>query len=142
MANIALAGINVYFIAVIGAIFTTLYSVKVIYLTFLANPNGPVNYYKHADEGDIFLSLPLVILAIFSIYFGFLTKDIFIGLGSGFFTDNSIFIHPMHEILIDTEFAVPTLFKLLPLIFTVSFSALAIIYPEFIPSAITNFKII
>jgi NADH-ubiquinone oxidoreductase chain 5 len=135
------SSIDVYFIAVIGAIFTTLYSVKVIYLTFLANPNGPVNYYRNAHEGDIFLSLPLVILAIFSIYFGYLTKDIFIGLGSGFFTDNSIFIHPMHEILIDTEFAVPTLFKLLPLILTVSFSALAIIYPEFMPNAVTNFKL-
>ena len=28
--------------------------------------------YKNAHEGDIFLSLPLVILAIFSIYFGFI----------------------------------------------------------------------
>jgi NADH-ubiquinone oxidoreductase chain 5 len=135
------SSINVYFIATIGAIFTTLYSVKVLYLTFLANPNGPVNYYKNAHEGDIFLSLPLVILAIFSIYFGFLTKDIFIGLGSGFFTDNSIFIHPMHEILIDTEFAVPTFFKLLPFFFTVGFSALAIIYPEFMPKSVTNFKL-
>ncbi len=132
---------SVYVIAVIGAIFTTLYSVKVLYLTFLANPNGPINYYKNAHEGDIFLSLPLVILAIFSIYFGYLTKDIFIGLGSGFFVDNSIFIHPMHEILIDTEFAVPTLFKLLPFILTISFSALAIIYPEFMPSSVTNFKL-
>src|SRR6201995_2985384 len=91
------SSINVYFIATIGAIFTTLYSVKVLYLTFLANPNGSINYYKNAHEGDIFLSLPLVILAIFSIYFGFLTKDIFIGLGSGFFTDNSICIHPTHK---------------------------------------------
>lgn len=135
------SSINVYFIATIAAIFTTLYSVKVIYLTFMANPNGPVNYYRNAHEGDIFLSLPLVILAIFSIYFGFLTKDIFIGLGSGFFTDNSIFIHPMHEILIDTEFAVPTLFKLLPFFFTIGFSALAIIYPEFMPKSVTNFKL-
>jgi NADH-ubiquinone oxidoreductase chain 5 len=135
------SSINVYFIATIGAIFTTLYSVKVLYLTFLANPNGPVNYYKNAHEGDIFLSLPLVILAIFSIYFGFLTKDIFIGLGSGFFTDNSIFIHPMHEILIDTEFGVPTFFKLLPFFFTVGFSALALIYPEFMPKSVTDFKL-
>ena len=134
------SSISVYIIAVIGAIFTTLYSVKVLYLTFLANPNGPINYYKNAHEGDIFLSLPLVILAIFSIYFGYLTKDIFIGLGSSFFVDNSIFIHPMHEILIDTEFAVPTLFKLLPFVLTISFSALAIIYPEFMPNSITNFK--
>ena len=135
------SSISVYVIATIGAIFTTLYSVKVIYLTFIANPNGPIQYYKNAHEGDIFLSLPLIILAIFSIYFGYLTKDIFIGLGSGFFIDNSIFIHPMHEILIDTEFAVPTIFKLLPFIFTISFSILAIIYPEFMPNSIINFKL-
>jgi len=135
------SSIAVYVIAVIGAIFTTLYSVKVLYLTFLANPNGNIVSYKHAHEGDIFLSLPLVVLAIFSIYFGYITKDIFIGLGSGFFTDNSIFIHPIHEILIDTEFAVPTTFKLLPLFFTVSFTTIAIIYSEFFPNLINSFKL-
>lgn len=135
------SSIDVYVIAVIGAIFTTLYSVKVIYLTFLANPNGPVNYYRNAHESDIFISLPLVVLAIFSIYFGYITRDIFIGLGSGFFVDNSIFIHPVHEIMIDTEFGVPTIFKLIPFILTVSFSALAIIYSEFMPNIISNFKL-
>jgi NADH-ubiquinone oxidoreductase chain 5 len=48
----------VYFIATIGAMFTTLYSVKVLYLTFLTNPNGPLINYKNAHEGDIFMSLP------------------------------------------------------------------------------------
>ena len=39
------SSIAVYVIAVLGAIFTTLYSVKVLYLTFLTYPNGPrVNY--------------------------------------------------------------------------------------------------
>jgi NADH-ubiquinone oxidoreductase chain 5 len=135
------SSINVYVIAVIGAIFTTLYSVKVIYLTFLTSPNGPVNSYRNAHESDIFISLPLVVLAIFSIYFGYITRDIFIGLGSGFFTDNSIFIHPVHEIMIDTEFGVPTIFKLIPFILTVSFSALAIIYSEFMPNLVSNFKL-
>jgi NADH-ubiquinone oxidoreductase chain 5 len=134
------SSIAVYVIAVIGAIFTTLYSVKVLYLTFLTNPNGSMTYYKHAHEGDLFLSLPLVVLAIFSIFFGYITKDIFIGLGSSFFIDNSIFIHPTHEIMLDTEFAVPTLFKLLPLVFTVSFSILAIILSEFLPESLINFK--
>ena len=67
-------------------------------------------------------------MAVFSIFFGFITKDIFIGLGSNFFIDNSLFIHPIHEIMIDTEFAVPTFFKLLPFIFTISFSLIAINY--------------
>jgi len=135
------SGVAVYIIATIGAIFTTLYSVKVLYLTFLTNPNGPKVYYKHAHEGDLFLSLPLVILALFSIFFGFITKDIFIGLGSNFFVDNSIFIHPMNEIMIDTEFAVPTLFKLLPFIFTISFSIIALIYSEFLPESVISFKL-
>ena len=124
--------IAVYIIATIGAIFTTLYSVKVLYLTFLANPNGSLKYYKLAHESDIFINLPLVILAIFSIFFGFITKDIFIGLGSNFFIDNSLFIHPIHEIMLNTEFVVPTIFKILPFIFTISFSILAILSSEFI----------
>jgi NADH-ubiquinone oxidoreductase chain 5 len=86
------------------------------------------------------MSLPLIILAIFSIFFGYITKDIFIGLGSGFFADNSIFIHPTHEIMLDTEFAVPTLFKLLPLIFTISLSIIAIIFSELLPKSLINFK--
>ncbi|CZT13989.1 related to NADH-ubiquinone oxidoreductase chain 5 [Rhynchosporium agropyri] len=134
------SGTVVYCIATIGAIFTTLYSVKVLYLTFLTNPNGPVVNYKHAHEGDIFMSLPLIILAIFSIFFGYITKDIFIGLGSGFFADNSLFIHPTHEIMLDTEFAVPTFFKLLPLFFTVSMSVLAIVLSEFLPKILLSFK--
>ena len=131
----------VYFIATIGAMFTTLYSVKVLYLTFLTNPNGPLVNYKNAHEGDIFMSMPLIILAVFSIFFGFITKDIFIGLGSGFFADNSLFIHPSNETLLDTEFAVPTLFKLLPLIFTLCLSVIFIVMSEFLPKLLIHFKL-
>ena len=139
-----LSSIVVYFVATVGAMFTTLYSVKVLYLTFMTNPNGPlINYKKShaAHEGDIFMSLPLIILAIFSIFFGYITKDIFIGLGSNFFSDNSLFIHPLHEIMLDTEFAVPTLFKLLPLFFTISLSIISIIFTEFYPKLLVNFKL-
>jgi NADH-ubiquinone oxidoreductase chain 5 len=135
------SSVVVYFISTIGAMFTTLYSVKVLYLTFLSNPNGPLINYKHAHEGDVFMSIPLIILAIFSIFFGYFTKDIFIGLGSNFFVDNSLFIHPSHEIMLDTEFAVPTLFKILPLIFTISLSILAIILSEFITKPLVYFKL-
>lgn len=134
------SGTVVYFIATIGAMFTTLYSVKVLYLTFLTNPNGPLSSYKGAHEGDLFLSIPLITLAVFSIFFGYITKDIFIGMGSGFFSDNGLFIHPTHELLLDTEFAVPTLFKLLPLMFTVSLSVIAITLSEFLPKVLIEFK--
>ncbi|MFB9682489.1 hypothetical protein, partial [Streptosporangium vulgare] len=112
-----------------------------LYLTFLTNPNGPLINYKQAHEGDIFMSLPLIILAIFSIFFGFITKDIFIGLGSGFFVDNALFIHPSHEIMLDTEFGVPTLFKLLPLIFTITFSIISIVLSEYLSKNLIYFKL-
>ena len=139
-----ISSITVYCIATIGAMFTTLYSVKVLYLTFLSKPNGPVVNYKQAHaahEGDIYMSLPLIILAVFSIFFGYITKDIFIGLGSDFFSDNSLFIHPKHEIMLDTEFAVPTFFKLLPLIFTISLSIISILFTEFYPKLLMKFKL-
>ncbi|RYE14518.1 MAG: hypothetical protein EOP34_06340 [Rickettsiales bacterium] len=135
------SGTVVYIIATIGAMFTTLYSVKVLYLTFLTNPNGPLINYKNAHEGDIFMSLPLMILAVFSIFFGFVTKDMFIGLGSGFFSDNALFIHPSHEIMLDTEFGVATLFKLLPLMFTISLSVIAILLSEFLSTTLISFKL-
>jgi NADH-ubiquinone oxidoreductase chain 5 len=135
------SSISVYFIAVLAAIFTTLYSVKVLYLTFLTNPNGPINNYKIAHESDIYMSLPLIILALFSIFFGFLTKDIFIGLGTGFFIDNSLYINPYHEIVIETEFAVVTLYKILPLFFTVFFTFLSILYSEVLPNKLIKFKL-
>jgi NADH-ubiquinone oxidoreductase chain 5 len=50
------SGTVVYFIATIGAMFTTLYSVKVLYLTFLTNPNGPlINYESSSDYFSGFL---------------------------------------------------------------------------------------
>jgi NADH-ubiquinone oxidoreductase chain 5 len=135
------SSIVIYFISTIGAMFTTLYSVKVLHLTFLSNPNGPLINYKQAHESDIYMSIPLIILAVLSVFFGYLTKDIFIGLGSNFFTDNSLYIHPSHEIMLDTEFAVPTIFKLLPLILTISLSVLSIVFSEFLTKPLIAFKL-
>ena len=134
------SSIAIYFSATIGAIFTALYSVKVLYLTFLSNANGPVMNYNRAHESDIFMSLPLVILALFSIFFGYITKDMFIGLASGFFVDNSLFIHPLHEITLETEFAVPTFFKLLPLILTITFTVCFFTLFELLPLFIIYIK--
>nr|YP_009629600.1 NADH dehydrogenase subunit 5 [Lecanora saxigena]QBP39485.1 NADH dehydrogenase subunit 5 [Lecanora saxigena] len=133
-------GIVVYFISTFGAVFTTLYSAKVLYLTFLSNANGPLIDYKKAHEGDIFMSLPLIILAIFSIFFGYLTKEIFIGLASAFFSDNSLFIHPLHEKMLETEFAVTTFFKLLPMLLTILFLVISLVLSEFLPKILVYFK--
>jgi NADH-ubiquinone oxidoreductase chain 5 len=138
--NYYLTSIIIYYIATTGAIFTALYSVKVLYLTFLTNPNTNLTTYKHVHESNIFMSLPLIILALFSIFFGFVTKDLFIGLGSGFFSDNGIFIHPLHEIMLETEFGVDIIYKLLPFLLTVSFSIFTLFIFEYYPNLLVKLK--
>jgi NADH-ubiquinone oxidoreductase chain 5 len=128
------SSITVFFIAIIGAFFTTLYSIKILYSAFITNPNGLLIDYKNTHEGNIYLSLPLIILAILSIIFGYVSKDVFIGLGTDLFSDNSIFIHPIHEILIETEFSVPVVFKTLPFYITIFLFIIYFIYYE------NNFK--
>src|SRR5438045_4321322 len=134
-----ISSIIVYIIATIGAIFTTLYSVKVLYLTFLTNPNGSLMNYKQIDQGNIYINFPLIILAIFSIFFGYITKDVFIGLATGFFLDNSLFIHPSHEIMLDTEFAILVILKLLLFIFTISLILISLILSVFFSIFFINF---
>jgi len=134
------SSIVVYFIATIGAMFTTLYLVKVLYLTFLINFNELLFNYKKAHEGDIFISMPLIVLVIFSIFFDYLTKDIFIDLDSSFFSDNNLFIHSRHEIMLNTGFAVSSAFKLLPLVLTIALSLISLLFSKFISFALIYFK--
>jgi len=70
----------------------------------------------NAHEGGIKMTLPLFILSIFSVTIGFLTKDLFIGIGSDFL-NQSIFILYSNYSLTDIEF-INIFYKLLPLFFT------------------------
>jgi NADH-ubiquinone oxidoreductase chain 5 len=108
----------VYLLAVVAACFTMLYSIKLIYLTFLTYANGSKGNYEKAHESPLVMSVPLIILGILSVYLGNISKDFFIGLGSQSL-GNSVFIHPNHIVLMDTEFGVPSFFKLLPLFLSV-----------------------
>jgi NADH-ubiquinone oxidoreductase chain 5 len=129
--QLLLSSFTVYIISLIGASFTTLYSIKILYLTFITNPNGTYINYNSAHEGKVFMTMPLIILAIFSIFFGFIYKDLFIGMGTDFFIDNSVFIHYINETNIDTEFVISTSVKLLPLILTISLTSIYLYKSEY-----------
>nr|YP_010134874.1 NADH dehydrogenase subunit 5 [Xerocomus impolitus]QWM94562.1 NADH dehydrogenase subunit 5 [Xerocomus impolitus]QWM97194.1 NADH dehydrogenase subunit 5 [Xerocomus impolitus] len=79
--------------------------------------------------------IPLFLLALFSILFGFVFSDLFVGVGSDFFA-NSIFISPTNISIIEAEFSLPLIIKLLPTILSVLGATSAIFlyqaYPEFI----------
>lgn len=105
-----------YFLGTLAAFCTAFYSIRLIYLTFLSNPNGKRIIIQHAHESNWKMLLPLGLLAIPSIFIGYLTKDLFIGFGTNFW-GLSIFYNPITSNYIDSEF-ISLLFKLLPLLFS------------------------
>lgn len=106
-----------YILGTSAAFFTAFYSTRLLFLIFLSNPNGFRVSILHAHEGSWKLGLPLFLLTFFSIGVGFLSKDLFIGLGTNFW-GSAIFVLFNNYMLVDSEFIL-VLYKLFPLIFTV-----------------------
>ncbi len=103
-----------YFLGSFAAFFTAFYSIRLLFLVFLANPNGNRIILLNAHESSLEMSLPLFILIFFSIFVGYLTKDFFIGFGTDFWI-YSIFVLPDNYTLIDIEFQL-LFFQLFPFI--------------------------
>lgn len=108
------SGLFSFCLLTFSSVITALYSIRLLFLVFLGPPNGSKNHYISAHESPTFMAIPLVILAILSIFFGYLANDLFCGLGTPFW-GNALFVHPNHSLMIDVHFGVPTPIKLLPL---------------------------
>ena len=70
----------------------------------------------------------MIILTLFSIFVGYLAKDLYLGLGANIY--NNVFIHPNNLVIVDTEFSLGSLLKLLPLITSVILSSILLIMYE------------
>lgn len=142
-AQYSFNGMYAYVLGSITAGITAFYSFRLISLVFLTTPNGPKGSYLNSHESNLAVIIPLLILAIFSIFFGYIFSDLFVGIGSDFFK-NSIFTHPNNISLVEAEFSLNPIIKLLPAILSFS-GALSAIYmyhlqPMFLIN-ITNSKL-
>lgn len=113
-ASFSETGHFAYWLGTIGAFFTAFYSTRLLFFAFLSETNAYKNIIKNAHDVPLEMGIPLGLLAFGSIFIGYISKDMFVGLGSNFW-NNSIFIDPLNNQMIDAEF-LPTFFKLLPVI--------------------------
>lgn len=73
-----------YFLGCLAAFCTAFYSFRLVFLTFV-NPVNSYKVYIHSvHEAPILMIFPLICLAFGALFYGFLTKDVMIGLGSLF----------------------------------------------------------
>lgn len=119
------SGLYAYILGSITAGITAFYSFRLISLVFLTYPNGPKESYLNSHESNIFVIIPLLVLALFSIFFGYIFSDLFVGLGSDFFA-NSLFTHPNKISIIEAEFSLNPIIKLLPAFLSLIGASIAI----------------
>lgn len=74
----------VHTLGVFAAFFTAYYSTRLLARTFLRPANGLRVNYEHAHESPFPRAFPLVLLSFASLFVGFVSRDMFIGLGTDF----------------------------------------------------------
>nr|QQK55179.1 NADH dehydrogenase subunit 5 [Letepsammia formosissima] len=65
-----------YWLGGFSALLTTLYSTRLVYLTFLSNTNSRKAVFIRVHEGSWNLILPLILLALGSLFVGHLVKEV------------------------------------------------------------------
>nr|YP_008474842.1 NADH dehydrogenase subunit 5 [Candida saraburiensis]AGS44047.1 NADH dehydrogenase subunit 5 [Candida saraburiensis] len=115
------SGYILYYIAVASATLTSLYSLRVLYLTFLSTPKGNKYTYNFVHE-NVGMLIPMIILIIYSIYLGYNRDNVIGHYAMGL---------PMNNNFIETEYTLPTIIKLMPLILGISLSSFLVYTYEF-----------
>ena len=92
-----------YIFGLITAFFTSYYSFRVFYMTFLEKNKSFRAVMSHIHELPLNMAIALMVLSLGSIFFGYLAKDFFVGLGTDFW-NHSIFILDQNNNQLDAEF--------------------------------------
>lgn len=103
-----------YLFAFIAAILTATYSSRLLILSFLSAPNMNFVVLKNIHDPVSFMYIPLFLLGLGAAFFGYLTNDLFLGMGNTFYFQ-SLFFHPINISLLDGSFNESYL-KYLPLL--------------------------
>lgn len=137
-AQYSCSGTFAHWLGTLSAFLTAFYSFRLIYLAFISNTNAYKNSFFHVHEGPLNMSIPLGILALGSIFVGYIGKDAFVGMGTTFW-NNALTFYPSRITILESEF-MPTKIKLIPVIFSLLGASLAILSYHFFPSFLFYLK--
>lgn len=113
-----------YFLGCSAAFCTSFYSFRLLFLTFINPTNTFKAHIEGAHEADLKMIIPLIVLGLGAIFYGFLTRDLIIGLGSLFF--NLTYTNYYNFNMFDSEF-LPSVIKNIPLVFTILGATLSLL---------------
>ena len=128
-----------YVLGSVGAFLTAFYSTRLLYLTFLSKPNGFKSVISSAYDSSYQICIALGILSIPSMFIGFYTKDMIIGLGTDFW-GNSIYVLPENMNMVDAEF-ITHFYKVLPVILSICGALFSFLFYTFGSNILFSMKI-
>nr|YP_010408228.1 NADH dehydrogenase subunit 5 [Artemisia giraldii]UPO69279.1 NADH dehydrogenase subunit 5 [Artemisia giraldii] len=111
-----ISGNFAFWLGSVSVLFTSYYSFRSLFLTFLGPTNSFGRDILRGHDAPIPMAIPLILLALGSLFVGYLAKN---------FWANSPFVLPKNEILAESEFAAPTITKLIPIPFSTSGASVA-----------------
>nr|CBM41824.1 NADH dehydrogenase subunit 5 [Millerozyma farinosa] len=116
-----LSGYMLYYIATASATTTAIYSLRVMYLTFYNNPRSNKYTYSFMHESN-HMAMPMSMLAMYSMFLGYARDNV---------TFHLVFGSPSTNSFMETEYTLPAMFKLLPLMLGLSLSLTLVYIYEF-----------
>ena len=122
-ATYTVSGNFAYWFGTICVFLTSLYSFRLLFMTFLAPTTATAHTLEHAHDAPPIMALPLILLAFGSIFVGYTFSDMFVGLGTNFW-GNAIFTLPKNSLLLESEY-IPQSQKMIPLMFTAAGAVVA-----------------
>ena len=106
---------------------------RVIFLTFNGEFKGDINQFNKIKEYSPLLMISMFLLAIMSVFSGWLFYDFFVGNNWDSFWKDSLFVLPASDGLMNNNL-VPSWIQLLPILFTIIGIGIAILFYLIIPS--------
>lgn len=124
LGSYTVSGQWVFWLGSISAGLTAFYSFRLLLYVFFSTPAAPRASYEHTHDAPALLGVPMFVLALLSIFFGYAASDLFHGMGTDYL-GSVLFQHPDRLTTVEAHFGVHTLLKLLPSIITLAGASLA-----------------
>ena len=115
-ATYTLSGNIAYWLGSVSVAMTAYYSFRLLFLTFLVPTGAFRTTVERAHDAPPLMAFTLILLALGSIFLGYIGKDMMIGAGTDFW-GNSLFVLPKNFTLLESEY-IPQMQKLFPLFAT------------------------
>jgi NADH-ubiquinone oxidoreductase chain 5 len=132
-------GYMVYYAGTLAAACTAFYSTRLIMLVFFMAPRSNRQMYKGVHEAPMLMAVPMAILCLLAILFGYVMKDLWLGMGTDFLSAQ-MHINPQSIVLVEAEFCMSPMAKLLPLMVSLLGALAAVVLYGFKPFVLFSFK--